>query len=566
MRHVYYHLTTICLLLIAVFSSCSDSEDVRPNVDRFLRLQHTSITINVGEEYLLKASVDTLAGKNYQLVWSVGNSSLASIEKSDQQMGLIRGLQPGTTTIKVETDDHKLMYFADLTVLEGAPSLKLLTIGSGLANQSANEALVQMAKAAGHPMVVCNIFEDKASLSKHLRNIANNANAYDYKRIDETLNANNQRNQSLRDVVNNENWDYIAIEESADSAGFQKGYKEVLPELIKQLKEWSTNPNLKILIHQPWAYSSTATTPGFKQFDNDQLKMFNSIVTATQSATNQVTRIVPVGTAIQNARTTYLGESVINGDIELNATSGQYIAAMTWIEVLFGIDVSASPLMIPQMSEYVNNLYKLSAHNAIIHSKQVIDMVDFKSANPFILDHPIYIDFGEKATPLPFNSFIDPEKPVSNLIDKAGNSTYFNIEATSAFGKLNRREISNTLGFPESVCQDMFFRDGRKPGQGIGSFKVSNMNTTKKYTFVFYGAINDKNTGTRFKVRGVNEGQMDLSNDYNKDKLAIIENIQPRQDGTVDIELTMAPFNTQWGGFFGVNAMIIVPEGYSGSY
>ena len=92
------------------------------------------------------------------------------------------------------------------------------------------------------------------------------------------------------------------------------------------------------------------------------------------------------------------------------------------------------------------------------------------------------------------------------------------------------------------------------------------MNTTKKYTFVFYGAINDKNTGTRFKVRGVNEGQMDLSNDYNKDKLAIIENIQPRQDGTVDIELTMAPFNTQWGGFFGVNAMIIVPEGYSGSY
>ena len=399
-----------------------------------------------------------------------------------------------------------------------------------------------------------------------MRNIANNANAYDYKRIDETLNANNQRNQSIRDVVNNENWDYIAIEECADSAGFQKGYNVALPELIKQVKEWSTNPNLKILIHQPWAYSSTATSSGFRLYDNDQLKMFNSIVTATQSATNQVTRIVPVGTAIQNARTTYLGESVINGDIELNATSGQYIAAMTWIEALFGIDVSASPLMIPQMSEYVNNLYKLSAHNAITHNKQVTDMVDFKLANPFILENPIYIDFGKVATPLPFNSFIDPKKPVSNLIDKAGNSTYFNIEATTSFGMLNRREISNTLGFPESVCQDMFLHDGKKAGQGIGSFKVSNLNTTKKYTFVFYGAINDKNTGTRFKVKGVNEGQMDLSNDYNRDKLAIIENIQPRQDGTIDIELSMAPFNTQWGGFFGVNAMIIVPEGYSGSY
>ena len=48
--------------------------------------------------------------------------------------------------------------------------------------------------------------------------------------------------------------------------------------------------------------------------------------------------------------------------------------------------------------------------------------------------------------------------------------------------------------------------------------------------------------------------------------VATIEGIQPRPDGTIDIELSMAPFNTQWAGFTCVNALIIVPEGYTGLF
>lgn len=562
MKYLYEQNILGIMLLIMALSSCSDSVDIRPKVDKFLRLNTTGITINVGEEYLIKPSVDTVAGSTYQLQWSVDDQNLATVENAQEQAGLLKGLKPGTTTIKVESADHKLMYFADLNVREGAPSVKLLTIGDGMANQSANEALIRIASATNKDMVICNMYVNNASLSKHLINIKTNAPVYTYKRIDKSLNINNQLNQKLRDVVSKENWDYIAIEECVDSAGLVNGYNEYLPKVIEYIKSWASNPHLKILIHQPWAYRSDATAHGFITYNYDQLKMFNQITSSINTSKPLTSKIVPIGTAIQNGRTTYLGESVVNGDIDLNARSGQVIAALTWYETLFNVDVSKIDMTIPGTSEYASNLFKQTAHSAVVNSSQITDMVNFKSANSFVLQNPILIDFGENPTPLPFNSFVNPTVPLNNLIDKIGNSTYFNIEATTGFNLLNRREISNVLGFPESVCDDMFFRDGNNPAQSRGAFKVSNMNTTMKYTFIFYGAINDSNTGTHFTVTGINSGAGDLKNDFNTDKVVIINSIQPRKDGTVDIELTKAPFNTHWAGFFGVNAMIIIPDGY----
>ncbi|MGI6242469.1 MAG: DUF4886 domain-containing protein [Prevotella sp.] len=565
-QSIYNPLVYLCVMLCAVFFSCSDDSDVRPNADRFLRMHQSSVTIHVGEQIVLKPSVDTIAGKSYNVVWSVADNTLASVEKKDQQQAVITGLQPGSTTLKVETSDHQMKYFADLTVLDGEQSIKLLTIGSRTASQSANEALVRMARATNKHIVVCNVYRPQTTLADHLENINENAALYTSLRIDEEGNLNSQSDKMLREVITSENWDYIAIEEDIDASGDAQGYAENIPLILEKIQEWATNPNLKCYLHMPWAYNAASVATGFMHYDRDQMKMYKAIVAATHSVADQFTKIAPVGTAIQNARTTYLGESVLNDDINLNATSGAYISALTWYETLFGTDVTQMPYNVPGMSEYVNKMYKQCAHSAVTNSGKVTDMVDFKSANPFVLENPIFIDFGTEFTPLPFNSFVKPDKPLSNLIDTQGNSTYFNIEATTPFNMLRRNGFGNRLGMPPSVYKDMFFRDGKRPGQEVGGFKMSGLNTTKKYTFMFYGAVNDHNTGTRFTLTGVTSGSAEVSNDYNEDKLAIIKDIQPKPDGTIDIEVTRASFNTHWGGFYGVNALIIVPEGYKGDF
>ena len=561
---IYYLFILGCLAL----SSCTNEENVTPDVSRFVRIDNTTINLNVGEEYIVRASVDTLDGKSYQLQWSVADAGIASIEGTGSTQSLLKALTPGKTTIKVETQDHKLKYYADLNVSQQTPAIRLLTIGSGRADDSNTDMLTKIASATNKPLVICNIFTDNGSLKDHLANIKNEKAVYTYKRIAQDGTINNQTEKKIRDIVNQENWDFIAIEESTDSAGIAYGYNRYLSDIVNKLRSWGTNPKLKILLHEPWAYAKTTSATGFATYEKNQLKMFNAIATATEAAKDKVDKVVPVGTAIQNGRTSYWAEEVLRDDINLNMNTGRYIAALTWYATLFDMDVSTLSYLHPSLSAYDNKLAKTAAQAAVTNMQVVTELTDFKDKGPneFILKCPIYIDFGTLESPAPFNNYKHSKAaPLVNLLDSAGNSTYFGLAVTSRFTLpdkgLVRPTLTNTLGFPSTACTDMFFCDSKK-GFPKGTFKLSYLNKDLKYSFYFYGSINDTNTGTKYRVIGKNEGEAELVTDNNTNKMAIIQGISPKDDGTIDIELSIGSMNTQWAGFICINAMIITPDGY----
>ena len=64
------------------------------------------------------------------------------------------------------------------------------------------------------------------------------------------------------------------------------------------------------MVHQTWAYATNANHTGFKNYDQNQMKMYTSIVDAVKKAANLVgiKKIIPSGTAIQNARTSFIGD------------------------------------------------------------------------------------------------------------------------------------------------------------------------------------------------------------------------------------------------------------------
>ncbi|WP_418893523.1 Ig-like domain-containing protein [Limibacterium fermenti] len=187
-----------------------------------------------------------------------------------------------------------------------------------------------------------------------------------------------------------------------------------------------------------------------------------------------------------------------------------------------------------------------------------VDVVVFK---PFELEYPIYIDFGPRLSGEPFNNYTGNDmKILSNLVDEKSNITEFSIEISSPFSGTLVRDLPNVLGFPREVSNDVLFSDGIKIP--VSSFKISNLNKRQKYTFIFYGAINDNNTETEYRVIGKTDGSVLLNTSYNTSNVAIVENILPKDDSTIDITLQAGPNNMQWAKFFGINAMIIFPEGY----
>ena len=545
-----------CILVLAVIAlaSCSDNNDVDLSNRKFVRIDQSSVYLTVGEKIKVTATVDEIAGDSYKLLWNVLDSNVATAENLDGNASAITAITAGKTVIKVETVDKKLMYFADLTVTEGEKAVKVLTIGSGMANDATSNYLHDIAKNAGISLVIGNMYIEGASLEDHVKNITDNQAVYQYNRIAVDGSLNTQSGQSLKSVIKSENWDYIAFEESLALAGRQEGYQTNLPQLVERVNSWATNPDVKYLLHQPWAYAKSAVEDGFANYGRDQLKMYNAIVEAVWAAKESVQAdVVPSGTAIQNGRTSYIGEEMLQDASHLNANTAKFAAACTWFEALFGQnEVSYSP---DNLINYDAKLAKAAAHNAIVDSRTVTELVEYKESPA-----RVYIDFGPIESPAPFNNYRFPGDPaLENLKDDKGNTTPFCLQVEKGFTGTLERGLENTLGFPKSASEDMFFSDGI--AIPVSSFRMSGLTNGEKYTFTFYGHINDNNTQTEYRVIGANEGSACLVNDFNPDRVAAVKGIEPAEDGTICIELQPGPDNTQWAKFFGINVMVVMPEG-----
>ena len=179
----------------------------------------------------------------------------------------------------------------------------------------------------------------------------------------------------------------------------------------------------------------------------------------------------------------------------------------------------------------------------------------------FQFNYPIFIDFGTIRSESPFNSMLNPSDKLQGLVDLNGFVSKYAIEVTGSFNWLDRSAHTNTLGFPEDVCDDMFFNDGIHVASA--GFIVSKLKRDTKYTFVLYATIDDNNvTETQYTATGQNEESGLLYTSKNPSNVVILEDIVPDSDQNIKLTLQPGPHNTQWALFYGITALIIVPENY----
>ncbi|MBR5540714.1 MAG: DUF4886 domain-containing protein, partial [Clostridia bacterium] len=96
-------------------------------------------------------------------------------------------------------------------------------------------------------------------------------------------------------------------------------------------------PDVEFAWHMTWAYKNDYQSNPY----GGQDEMYNAIVSAVQNKivpNKSITKIIPNGTAIQNARTSYLGDSFTRDNSHLTFDTGRTIAALTTVEALIGID------------------------------------------------------------------------------------------------------------------------------------------------------------------------------------------------------------------------------------
>ncbi|MFD1769766.1 DUF4886 domain-containing protein [Sphingobacterium suaedae] len=252
------------------------------------------------------------------------------------------------------------------TPLSSDSVLKILAIGNSFSEDGIENYLYELASVSGKKIIIGNMYIGGAPLSLHVKNARANAASYSYRKIDISGKKVVTNQTSVAQALSDENWDYISFQQASPLSGQYQTIVESLPELVTYVRG-KVGALPQFVYHQTWAYQQDATHEGFKNYNSDQLTMYKAIVNASKqvAALGYFAHIIPAGTAVQNARSSSLGDTFTRDGYHLQLDYGRFTAACTWYEMLFGQDVRKNTYKPSAVSEIQAEIAKAAAHKAV---------------------------------------------------------------------------------------------------------------------------------------------------------------------------------------------------------
>lgn len=218
-------------------------------------------------------------------------------------------------------------------------SVSILAIGNSF-SWDAMEYLYGILKAAGVETVVLgNLYIGGCTLQTHAGHFANNAAEYQYRKNTSGTWTSTNSFKPLSALEERE-WDYITMQQASGSSGIASTYDPYLAQLISIVKE--KRPNAKLLWHMTWAYQQNSTHSEFPKYNSDQMTMYNAIVSVVQGQvlpTNQFSGVIPCGTAVQNLRTSFIGDTITRDGYHMSYDKGRFVTGLMWARLLTGSSI-----------------------------------------------------------------------------------------------------------------------------------------------------------------------------------------------------------------------------------
>ena len=254
-------------------------------------------------------------------------------------------------------------------------TVRILAIGNSFSQDAVEKYLHELAEAEGISTIIGNMFIGGCSLERHVKNARDNAPAYAYRKIGTDGKKREKGKMSLETVLADEDWDYVSLQQASPFSGMYETYEASLPELIEYVKA-RLPKKTKLMLHQTWAYASTSRHSGFKNYNCNQLTMYQAIADAVKKAAkaNKIKIVIPSGTAIQNARTSFIGDHLNRDGYHLDVKIGRYTAACTWFERIFKHNVVGNPYTPEGLDEARKAVAQKAAHAAVKHPYKVTDL------------------------------------------------------------------------------------------------------------------------------------------------------------------------------------------------
>ena len=331
-------------------------------------------------------------------------------------------------------------------------SVKILAIGNSFSVDAMEHLAVILKDAGVKEIVLGNLYIGGCSLWKHWSHIGTTTADYTFY-VNRGNGWTNTKNQMLDTGILYEDWDVITIQQVSQDSGKTDTLGR-LQEVVDHVRATATNKDVKVLWHMTWAYQNDYVSESkFGYYNNDQMTMYNAItnlVSTKIKTNNTIDGFIPSGTAIQNLRSSYLGDKLTRDGYHLSMDTGRYTAALMWFKELTGADISditavpsSYPIIsqhLPAIKEAVNNAYanKLSVTasthtvdpNAPEEPDSTVNLTALTDADKAYLsglglDPAAYMVLNLELTMNAYYNSTSSSIPVASLVTTASNSRQY---------------------------------------------------------------------------------------------------------------------------------------------
>ena len=451
-------------------------------------------------------------------------------------------------------------------------TIRLLTIGNSFSQDAVEQYLYELAKEVGINMIIGNAYKGGQSLEQHWTDLTQEHDVYEYRKVVSGIRSNTSH-ALLNPIITDEQWDFISFQQASHYSGLTTTYEPFLSELIQYTDSIKTGQNVRYGWHMTWAYAKDSNHGGFANYSRRQDVMYDSIryaVQWTQILHPEFSFTVPCGTAIQNARTTYLGDNMNRDGYHLDLKIGRYTAACTWLETITGI----SPVGLSYKPEGVDDAAahacQMAAHAAIQNPFEVTNLgnVSFNVRNDITPTGLIKFNFGEKATEdANWNNITPLMRTFTWITDANSNITGITLTCSNAFLGTNTNGPTYTtthMLMPSSVSQSCMWGYA---ADSFGNIKpkssctiiLGHMNPDLKYDFTFFASRQDCQDWreTLFTLQGDKVYTDGVEAANNVSHTALIKNVKPTTDGKIVITVAPGNRNNNKNKFYYLNAMTV---------
>ena len=239
--------------------------------------------------------------------------------------------------------------------------IKVLMIGNSFA-VNMKEFVPAIMRDFGVEVKIGCLYIGGCSLKMHLDNTDSKAKDYIYY-YNEGLEWKEKAGVDIDYGIDACEWDVITFQQQSGQSGQGETYADI-PALTAYVR--AKQPKAKFVWHATWAYQNDSTHPQFAEYACDQYAMYGAIVNAVSEQVDEeiFEDIIPNMTAIQNARTSAMGDTLTCDGFHLTS-DGCYIAGLTLAGVLTDGDLSPVKYAPEGMSQKTKEICIESAQNAL---------------------------------------------------------------------------------------------------------------------------------------------------------------------------------------------------------